>query len=123
VTEFEASTTFLKVTPREQRNRHLLVRSILDEETKPGSGRLFRDCPLKFFDGDSVRVIRDRKSATPSAANHRLANLRVIFNRAMEERSKIVKTNPVIIRLRARPASGPLLLGFEETEGGRRWRR
>jgi len=96
VAEFEASTTFLKVTRREQRNRHLLVRSILDEETKPGSGRRIGDMPLRFFDSDTVRLLRDRKAATPSAANHRLSNLRVIFNWAMEERSRIVKTNPVV---------------------------
>ena len=96
VTEFEASHEFLKVTPREQRNRHLLVRSILEQETKPGSGFKFGDCPLSKFNSDHVRVIRDAKMKTPSAATHRLANLRVIFNWGMEERSAHVKSNPVV---------------------------
>ena len=96
VREFEGSYQFQKVTPREQRNRHLLVKSALDEEHKPGSKITFGDCPLKLFDSKMVRVIRDRKKATPSAANHRLANLRLIFNWGLEERPDDVKFNPCL---------------------------
>ena len=96
VREFEASHQFQKVTPREQRNRHLLVISALEEEHKPGSGLKFGDCPLKFFDAKCVRVIRDRKKQAPSAANHRLGNLRLIFNWGLEERPEHVKFNPCV---------------------------
>jgi integrase len=96
VREFEGSHRFLKVTPREQRNRHLLVRAILEEETKPGSGVRLGDCPLKRFEATHVRLIRDRKMATPSAANHRLSNLSLIFSWGVEERREHVKTNPCL---------------------------
>jgi len=96
VREFEASPAFTKVTFREQRNRHLLVRSALDEPHRPESALLIGDCELKYFDGKLARVLRDRKAAAPSAANHRLANLRLIFNWGLEERSDQVKVNPFL---------------------------
>ena len=96
VNQFEASPAFLKVTFREQRNRHLLVKAALDEPHQPGSKLKIGDCSLKFFDGKLVRILRDRKAKTPSAANHRLSNLRLIFNWALEERPEHVKSNPFL---------------------------
>ena len=96
VKEFEVSPAFLKVTFREQRNRHLLVKSALDEPHQPGSTLKIGDCQLKFFDGKLARILRDRKAKTPSASHHRMANLRLIFNWALEERPEHVKTNPFI---------------------------
>jgi integrase len=93
VNEFEHSHDFLKLAPREQRVRHLIVRSLLDEETKVGSGYRFRDCPISNFTADHVRLLRNRKQKTPAAANHRVSNLRVILEWGKEERSAFVKCN------------------------------
>ena len=77
--EFENSFAFKKVDPRQQRVRHLMHESILNESSNEGSPLKFRDCPLASFKQDNVRDLRDRKSATPGAANNRLSCLRVIF--------------------------------------------
>jgi integrase len=94
VKEFEASPAFTKVTFREQRNRHLLVESALNEPHQKGSKLLIGDCELRWFDGKLARILRDRKADKPSAANHRLANLRLILNWGLEERPEHVKVNP-----------------------------
>jgi len=96
VKEFEVSPAFTKVTYREQRARHQLVEAALNEPRQPGSNRLFGDCELRFFDGKLARIMRDRKVDKPSAANHRPANLRLIFNWGLEERPDQVKTNPFL---------------------------
>jgi hypothetical protein len=38
--EYEASYEFQKKSPRDQRTIHLIHRSVLDDETEPGSGEL-----------------------------------------------------------------------------------
>lgn len=93
VREFENSHQFQKVTQREQRGRHQLVQSALNEEV---NGVKFGDLQLKWVDAKAIRIIRDRKKAVPSAANHRLSNLRLIFNWAVEERPDEVKSNPCL---------------------------
>jgi integrase len=91
VNEYEHSYEFKKLAPREQRVRHLILESCLDEATKPGTQYRFRDCPLEKFDADHVRLMRDRKKDKPGAANNRVSALRVVFSWGCEERSKIVK--------------------------------
>ena len=93
VAEFENSHQFLKVTKREQRGRHSLVQSALEETV---NGVKFGDLQIKWVTPNAIRLIRDRKKAVPSAANHRLSNLRLIFNWAVEERSDHVKANPCL---------------------------
>jgi integrase len=93
VREFENSHTFQKVTQREQRGRHQLVQSALEELV---NGVKFGDLQIKWVTPNAIRLIRDRKKAVPSAANHRLSNLRLIFNWAVEEKSDIVKANPCL---------------------------
>jgi len=92
--EFEHSFAFKKVGPRQQRVRHLIHESILNESPSAGSSLKFRGCPIGSFKQDNVRDLRDRKSATPGAANTRLSCLRVIFSWALEERSNWVNDNP-----------------------------
>ncbi len=94
VAEYEQSFVFKKLAPREQRVRHLILESCLNETTKPGSSYRFRDCPLDQFTPDHVRLLRDRKKDKPGAANNRVKWLRAMFGWACEERSKWAKTNP-----------------------------
>jgi hypothetical protein len=61
VAEYEQSFAFLKLAKREQRVRHLILESCLNEATKPGSPYKFRNCPLAEFTPDHVRLMRDRK--------------------------------------------------------------
>ena len=93
VNEFEHSFGFLKLDERERRNRHNIVERLLDEETKAGSGKRFRDCPISMFTADHVRLLRDRKKDKPGGANNRVRQLRVILAWGMEERSSHVKRN------------------------------
>ena len=77
---------------------------MLNEETVPGNGRRFRDCPIKSFTRDHVITLRDRKvkevdkktgkmSPKPNAANHRVTQLRVILSWGMDERAAFVTKN------------------------------
>src|SRR4029077_3857873 len=61
VAEHEQSFAFLKLAKREQRVRHLMLESCLNEATKPGSPYKFRNCPLAEFTPDHVRLMRDPK--------------------------------------------------------------
>src|SRR5208337_162089 len=88
VAEYEQSFVFKKLAPREQRVRHLILESCLNETTKPGSSYRFRDCPLDQFTPDHVRLLRDRKKDKPGAANNRVKWLRAMFGWACEERSR-----------------------------------
>ena len=94
VAEYEQSFAFLKLAKREQRVRHLILESCLNEATKPGSLYKFRNCPLAEFTPDHVRLMRDRKKGKPGAANNRVKWLRAMLGWACEERSIWVKTNP-----------------------------
>ena len=98
VHEYEQSFNFKRIAPREQRVRHLILESCLNEETKAGSGYRFRDCPLAEFTSDHVRLMRDRKKGRPGAANNRVKWLSAMFNWACEERSAWVKSNPATIK-------------------------
>jgi len=94
VAEYEQSFAFLKLAKREQRVRHLILESCLNEPTKTGSSYRFRNCPLDQFVPDHVRLMRDRKKGKPGAANNRVKWLRAMLGWACEERSIWVKTNP-----------------------------
>jgi integrase len=94
VHEYEQSFGFRKLTSREQRVRHLILESALNETTKPGSPYRFRDCPVDQFTPNHVRLLRDRKKDAPGAANNRIKALRIVFTWGCEERSQSVKTNP-----------------------------
>jgi hypothetical protein len=58
---FEQSAEAKQITARGQRVRHLIIRSCLDEETKPGSGIRLGECPIDEVTIDVIRLMRDRK--------------------------------------------------------------
>jgi integrase len=70
-----------------------VMRSILDEPTKPGSKFRFIHCPISEFTADHVRLLMNRKQDTPAAANRRVAELRKMLAWAVEERGQWVKRN------------------------------
>jgi integrase len=93
--EYHQTHEFKRNDPRQQRVRELVMRSILDEPTKPGSKFKFVDCPISEFTADHVRLLRNRKQTTPAAANRRVAELRKMLAWAVEERGQWVKRNIV----------------------------
>jgi integrase len=98
VAEYEQSFAFKKLAPREQRVRHLILESCLNEETKAGSGYRFRDCPLAEFTSEHVRLMRDRKKGRPGAANNRVKWLSAMFSWGCEEKSGWFKANPAKVK-------------------------
>ena len=45
-------------------------------------------------DGESIRVLRDRKAGLPEAANGRLKAIRAVFSWALEDEVECVTSNP-----------------------------
>jgi integrase len=91
--QYQQAHEFTSTDSRQQRMRVLVMRSILNETTKPGSKFQFFDCPISEFTADHVRLLRDRKKETPAAANRRVAEMRKMFAWAVEERRQWVKRN------------------------------
>jgi integrase len=93
--EWHNSHGFASTDPRMQRVRRLVMQATLAETTKPGSQHRFADCPISEFTLEHARMLRDRKRATPVAANRRLSELKKMLDWAIEERPAWVKRNPV----------------------------
>jgi integrase len=100
--EWEHSHNFQKLGHREARTRHLQLESMLNEETVPGNGLRFRDCPIKSLTRQHVITLRDRKmikdekqklTPKPNAANHRVTQMRVILDWGMNDRAAYVAQN------------------------------
>ncbi len=81
---YYASITFRGYDAATQRDK----RSVLDRYAADGAGPL----PLKAFRADDLRRSRDKRSATPAAADKLVKYLRVFFAWAIKER--LVENNP-----------------------------
>ncbi len=90
--QYFRSADFQRLDPGTQRTRQLIVEHTWEEPIAPGSAALIGDCPLDRFTAKVIRVLRDRKTRLPHAANGRLKVLRRIFKWAME--CEIVDANP-----------------------------
>ena len=64
--------------------RRGIIEDCLREPRKPGSSDLMRDCPVKVVSAAHVKMLRDRKAATPGAANNRRKYLSSMFGWAVE---------------------------------------
>lgn len=76
------STAFTTLDKATQRNRRLIMESMWAEPLVVGSTkdrRVFADMPIGHLDVGNVEVLRDRKRATPFAANERVKILRQVF--------------------------------------------
>lgn len=80
--------------PRTQHVRRQILEATFDEPLKPGSRHTFGDMPLASFGTKAVKVLRDRKAATPAAANNRVKSIRAVFRFAIEAEIDGVDTNP-----------------------------
>ena len=82
--EYEKSFEFKKLDPRSQRVRRAILEACCAEPTKPGSSYRFGDCPIDRLETKHIKIMRDRKDATPGAANNRVRALRVVLAWAVE---------------------------------------
>jgi integrase len=89
---YMTSAQFKRLGPSTQRPRTSILESVFAEPPQPGAqGRIGR-CPLDRLTPQIIIVLRDRKAATPGAANNRLDALRVLFGWAIEH--GYMTTNP-----------------------------
>lgn len=78
------SHPFRQLGQRTQRVRESILKEVLAEPCRAGHPLLVRDAPLKMLEPKAFKVLRDRKSATPGAANARLKALRGVMKWALD---------------------------------------
>jgi integrase len=76
---FAECTDYKFLDEKTQRIRRWILEATYDEPIAPGSSKLFRDFPLSRMTSEAIEVLRDRKIATPEAANHRVKGARAVF--------------------------------------------
>lgn len=86
------SAEFGQLVPKSQQGRRSIIEDCLREPRKPGSPDLMRDCPVSLISAAHVKMLRDRKAATPGAANNRRKYLSSMFGWAVEE--GLMRANP-----------------------------
>ena len=87
-----ASVEFRGLDPKSQFTRRGIIEHCLREPRKPGSQDLMRDCPINLVSAAHVKMLRDRKAATPGAANNRRKYLSAMFGWAVEQ--GLMRSNP-----------------------------
>jgi integrase len=97
------SLEFRQLDPISQRNRRSIIEDCLREPRKPGASDLMRECPLTVLSSAHVKMLRDRKSAMPGAANNRRKYLSSMFAWAVE--NGFMRMNPAREIRRVRYAS------------------
>lgn len=81
----------LSAATKDQRRR--VMETILQEPLAEGRKETFAVAPVREITPRIIRILRDRKAATPEAANHRLKVLSGLFSWGCEV--ELVETNPV----------------------------
>jgi integrase len=76
---FSECAEYKRVDPRTQHVQRLILEGTYDEPIAPGATKRFADMPLSRFTSEAVEVLRDRKIATPGAANNRLKAIRQVL--------------------------------------------
>lgn len=76
---FAECTEYKLLDARTRHVRRQILESTFDETIRPDSDKRFADMPLARMDGRAIEVLRDRKFATPEAANARLKAIRQVF--------------------------------------------
>jgi hypothetical protein len=86
--QYTASLEFNQLDPRTQ---HV---GMCHELIAPGASENLGDCPLSRFNMEAVGILRDRKAATPEAANNRVKRLRAVFKWALGRKVTSITANP-----------------------------
>jgi integrase len=89
-----ASGDFKQLDARVQRVRRQILETTFTEPLSQDSKDLYGDMPVVHMGMKAVRVLRDRKSTVPEAANMRLKSIRQVFKWALSDEVPGVVTNP-----------------------------
>ncbi len=89
--QYFGSVDFLRLGQSTQRVRRGILEATFEERIAPNATETFADFPLTRMSAKAVRVLRDRKAASPDAANNRLKTIRRVFAWAIE--NDLVSTN------------------------------
>jgi integrase len=89
---FAECADYKRLDDRTRRVRKMILDGTLDEPIAPGSPKLFRDFPLSRMTAEAIEVLRDRKIATPEAANGRVKAMRQVFKFGVKRR--LAPNNP-----------------------------
>ena len=92
--QYFASTEFAALDARTQRVRRGIIKSCMDEPTKPDGSLKFGDVAATKITAKSIAVLRDRKKDKPEAANGRVKAIRAVFAWAGRPEEGLVHTNP-----------------------------
>lgn len=92
--DYFISATFQRLDPSTQRVRRRLLELTFEEPIAPGTRERFGDMPVARFTAKAVKVLRDRKSGLPEAANARVKAIRQVFAWALEEEWSGARANP-----------------------------
>jgi integrase len=92
LTRYLGSSHFAALAPTTQRARRANLESCLLEPVHPGALETFAQFPVDRLTAKAIRVLRDRKSATPVGAQNRIKAIRVMFVWAVE--NDLMHSNP-----------------------------
>jgi integrase len=90
--QFFGSPEYKRLDPRTQYTRRRIFEAMFDEPVVPGANEKFADFPLDRITPKALRVLRDRKSDLPGAADNRVRALRKVFKWAVKQEH--MPTNP-----------------------------
>lgn len=79
------STEYRRLDESTRTVRRRVLEGCLQEPLEPGSALIIADCPIERVSAKHVRMLRDRKSEAPEAANSRLKALRGLFKWALAD--------------------------------------
>jgi Site-specific recombinase XerD len=85
---------YLQMDPETRSAYRRTLEGTYDEPLNPNSKLLFKDLPIARMTAKHVRVLRDRKAATPDMANARVKVIRAVFRFATDEAEDLAKENP-----------------------------
>jgi integrase len=92
--QYFGSSEIKQLSARTRTVRRQILEATFIEPVHPGAKETFADFPVARMTRKAIKVLRDRKSETPEAANARLEAIRRVFAYALEEHDVIVQINP-----------------------------
>lgn len=84
-TKYFASGDFKRLDPTTQKRRRSILEACFEEPVAPDEEAIFADFPLKRMTRTAIKVLRDRKSEFPEAANGRVKAIRQVYRWALDE--------------------------------------
>lgn len=116
IARWKESEEFRALADETRTMRSYLLDACCLEPTEPGSTLLMGKIPIGRITGTHIRMLRDRKKATPEGANNRLKALRVLFTWMLEQ-TDIVKE----YKLTSNPARDVSKFKSQNPDGFHTW--